>query len=277
MLEAVINISEGRDLDTVRGIGAAAGDHLLDVHSDADHHRSVLTIAGPDIEARALAVVSRAIAGIDLRTHLGVHPRVGAVDVVPIVPIGEATMTDALAVRNNLARAIADFGVPVFLYGPERSLPNIRRTAFTDLAPDYGPAQPHVTAGAACVGARPLLVAYNVWLEPAATVAQAQAIARSLRSDAVRALGLEVGGRAQVSCNLIAPSRVGPDAVVDSVALQAAVAGTELVGLIPAAVLESIDPARWASLDLHPSKTIEARLRETGLDGGRFQVRPEPQ
>ena len=270
VLEAVINVSEGRDAEVIAALSAAAGDHLLDVHSDTHHHRTVLTLAGPDVERRALAVVDVAIARIDLRAHAGVHPRLGAVDVVPFVPLAGSTIDEAVLCRDRFAAAIAARGVPVFSYGPERSLPDVRRRAFVSLRPDLGPPAPHPTAGAVCVGARPVLVAYNVWLAPPATVADARRIARSVRSNAVRTLGLDVGGRAQVSCNLIDPGVVGPDAVVDGVAALAPVAGTELVGLVPAAVLDAIDPARWASLDLDPTKTIEARLGEAGLDGGRF-------
>lgn len=270
MLEAVINVSEGRDRSALDRITDAGGDHVLDVHTDPDHNRTVLTMAGPSIEDAALAVARAAVATIDLREHRGVHPRLGAVDVVPFVPLAGSTLDDAVAARNRFGTAIAGDGVPVFLYGPERSLPEVRRDAFTVLVPDLGPRLPHPSAGAVCAGARPVLVAYNVWLAPPATVADARRVATSLRSRAVRALGLDVGGRAQVSCNLIDPGVVGPDAVVDSVAVQAPVAGTELVGLVPTSVLEAIDPGRWASLDLHPSRTIEARLEKAGLDGGRF-------
>lgn len=270
VLEAVINVSEGRDHHVIAAIAAAAGDHLLDVHRDVHHHRSVLTVAGPACPARAEAVVRAAVDAIDLGTHAGAHPRMGAADVIPFIPLADSSMAEALAARDRLAATVASWGVPVFLYGPERSLPDVRRHAFADLAPDLGPAQPHPTAGASCIGARSSLVAYNVWLAPPATVADARAVARAVRGPAVRALGLDIGGRPQVSCNLIDPSAVGPGAVVDAVAARAPVAGTELVGLVPAAVLEAIDPARWASLDLDPSKTIEARLREAGLDGGRF-------
>ena len=119
------------------------------------------------------------------------------------------------------------------------------------------------------VGARPVLVAYNVWLQsPPADLALAKAIAAAVRGPAVRALGLDVGGVPQVSCNLIEPAAVGPGALVDAVASRAAVARTELVGLVPASVLAAEPPSRWAGLDLSPSRTIETRLREAGLDGG---------
>lgn len=271
MLECVINISEGRDEARVASIAAAAGGELLDVHRDEHHHRSVLTLAGPDVESRARAVAAAAVAAIDIREHRGVHPRIGAVDVVPFVPLPGtgATRADAIGARDAFARwAGHELGLPCFLYGPERTLPDIRRRAFAGLTPDAGPPTPHPTAGACAVGARPILVAFNVWLAPGTDVAVARAVAAAVRSPWVRALGLDVGGRAQVSCNLIAPDRVGPAALVDAVANRAAVAGAELVGLVPAAVLEAVPPEQWEPLDLHPSKTIEARLKQAGLDGG---------
>lgn len=268
MLECVVNVSEGRDGAVLAALVDACGPSLLDVHTDAHHHRSVLTLAGPGVEAAVVALATEAVARIDLRRHEGVHPRLGAVDVVPFVPLAGASAADALAARNRVAaRLAADLALPCFLYGPERTLPDIRRQAFRSLAPDLGPRAPHPSAGAVCVGARDVLVAYNVWLAEA-DLARARAIARELRSPAVRALGLDVGGRAQVSCNLVRPAEVGPAQVVDAVASRAAVAGAELVGLVPAAVLAAVPEERWAELDLAPGRTIEARLREAGLDGG---------
>jgi glutamate formiminotransferase len=267
VLECVVNVSEGRRPEVIDAIGAAAGAALLDVHSDPSHHRSVLTVAGPDVEEAARAVAREAVARIDLRAHDGVHPRLGAVDVVPFVPLDG---DDAVGARDRFARwAADDLGLPCFLYGDERSLPEVRRRAFVGLSPDVGPATPHPTAGAVAVGARPVLVAYNLWLV-SADVATARAVARSLRGEHVRALGLDVGGQAQVSCNLIAPLVVGPDAVYDAVAATTEVARAELVGLVPRAVVEAIPRHRWAELDLGSSRTIEARLEQAGLDGGRF-------
>lgn len=269
MLECVINVSEGRDLLVVVAIAEAADGLVLDVHTDEHHHRSVLTLAGrgPDVEAAAQAVAQEAVARIDLRSHTGVHPRFGAVDVVPFVPLGD---DDAVTARDAFAYWAADeLGLPCFLYGPERSLPEVRRRAFVDLAPDTGPIEPHPTAGASAVGARPVLVAYNLWLADV-DVETARAIARALRNEHVRALGLEVGGVAQVSCNLIAPRVVGPGAVYDAVARTAAVARAEVVGLVPSEVVAAAPRHRWAELDLDPSRTIEARLEQAGLDGGSF-------
>lgn len=270
MLECVINVSEGRRTDVVERIGAAAGRLLLDTHADADHNRSVLTLAGPiaDVEAAARAVTGAAVEEIDLRVHHGVHPRLGAVDVVPFVPLGSTAMGAAVAARDAFAAWAADaLDLPCFLYGDELSLPEVRRRAFHDLAPDTGPDRPHPTAGAVAVGARPPLVAYNVWLA-SDDVDLARTIARSLRHEHVRALGLAVTGHAQVSCNLLSPRLVGPDAVYDAVAATTEVARAELVGLAPADVVAAVPPARRRELDLDPSRTIEARLEQAGLDGG---------
>ena len=262
MLEAVINISEGRRLDVIAAIGAAAGDHLLDVHTDPHHHRSVLTLAGAEVEDAAFAVVVEAVARIDVAHHRGAHPRLGAADVVPFVPLVGSSMDDALAARDRAARRITEeLGVPCVRYGPERSLPDVRRTAGDGAAP-------HPTAGISCIGARPVLVAYNLWLAPPATAADATRIASEIRTATLRTLGLRVGDGVQVSCNLIDPLTTGPDAAFDAVAARAPVARAELVGLVPDAVARSIPEARWAELDLSVSTTIEARLSQAGLDGG---------
>lgn len=261
MLECVVNVSEGRDRAVLGAVTAAAGADLLDVHTDPHHHRSVLTVVG---EGAARAVAAVAVDAIDLRAHQGAHPRLGALDVVPFVPLGDATVADAVAARDRfVAWAARELGVPCFAYGPERSLPEVRRHAFDGLAPTAGPARPHPTAGATAVGARPPLVAYNVWLA-VPDLAVARRIAASLRGPTVRALGLAVGRRVQVSTNLIAPEVTGPAAIVDAVAGQVPVAGAELVGLVPERVLRAVDPARWAELDLGEDRTIEARLHRRG-------------
>jgi glutamate formiminotransferase / 5-formyltetrahydrofolate cyclo-ligase len=266
VLECVINVSEGRDGTVIGALAEAGGRSLLDVHSDAHHHRSVLTLAGDEMEVEpaARAVAAEAVARLDLRRHRGVHPRLGVVDVVPFVPLEGATMADAVAARDRfLAWAGAELDLPGFAYGPERSLPEVRRSAFASLAPTAGPALPHPTAGAVCVGARPVLVAYNVWLASGAGVEEAVRVAVGLRvGGRVRALGLDVGGRAQVSMNLVDPDRWGPAEAYDSVRAVVAVERAELVGLLPAAVLDAISPDRWDELDVGPQRTIEARLEE---------------
>jgi glutamate formiminotransferase len=275
LLECVVNLSEGRRGDVLARLVAAAGPSLLDVHSDRHHHRSVLTLGGPEVEDAVRAVSVRAVDEIDITAHAGVHPRMGAVDVVPFVPVGglagpasragRLEMPEAVDARDRfVAWAGTELELPCFVYGPERTLPELRRLAFRELAPASGPSSPHPTAGATAVGARAPLVAYNLWL----TVSDprlARALATELRSPAVRALGLEVGGHAQVSCNLIDPLDVGPAAVFDAVARRARVERAELVGLVPDAVLDGVPAHRWTELDLNRERTIEARLEAAGI------------
>ncbi len=257
MLECVVNISAGANSAEVAAVVDAGGADVLDVHTDADHNRSVLTLVGEDAPRR---VARAAVAEIDLTRHRGAHPRFGAVDVVPFVPLDGTTLADAEAARNRFVRWIAsELAVPAFTYGRHRTLPEVRRRAFRDLAPDAGPAEPHPTAGAVAVGARDLLVAWNLWLvDP--DLDRAKEVAAAVRGPHLRALGLAVGARVQVSMNLIAPHVVGPAEAWDVVAEHVPVAGAELVGLVPAGVLARTDPARWSQLDLDEGRTIEARL-----------------
>ena len=252
-----MNISEGSRPHVVTAIASSAASSLLDVHSDAHHNRSVLTLVD---EEAPQAVARAAVAALDLHRHRGVHPRLGVVDVVPFVPLAGSALVDAVVARDRFLDWMADeLGVPGFAYGPERTLPEVRRLAFRGLAPDRGPSRPHPTAGATAVGARPVLVAWNVWLaEP--DLARAQRIAHEIRGPRLRALGLPVGQRVQVSMNLVDPDELGPAEAWDLVAERGTVAGAELVGLVPRSVLERIDPARWAELDLAEEKTIESRL-----------------
>jgi glutamate formiminotransferase len=261
VLEVVINISEGRRPDVIRRVADAAGPAVLDIHVDADHHRAVLTVVGEDA---ARAVASAGVAALDLRVHEGAHPRIGAVDVVPFVALGSTTPDEARTARDRFAAWAGDeLGVPCFLYGPERTLPTVRRDAWHALAPDTGPGEPHPTAGAMAVGVRPPLVAYNLWLaEP--DLVLARALASELRGPAVRALGLAVGAHVQVSMNLIDPASVGPAAVYDRVAARTGIARAELVGLVPASVLSATDERRWGELDLAPERTIERRAADRG-------------
>jgi len=267
VLECVLNVSEGRNESILGALGIAAGSHLLDTHTDPHHHRSVFTLAGPHVETAAKRVVREAVARIDLRAHRGSHPRLGAADVVPFTPLEGSSLDDALAARDGFAAwAGESLGVPCFVYGPESCLPDVRRGAFTTLAPATGPDRPHPRAGAISVGARGPLVAYNLWLAPGSDVEAARKVAAAIRAPGIRALGLEVGDVAQVSCNLIDPLAVGPDAAFDAVAQRVEIARAELVGLLPARVLEAIPSWRWPILDLSPSRTIEARLEQAGLD-----------
>lgn len=286
--ECVINISEGRDADLVDRIAAGAGPYLLDVHRDRDHNRSVLTVAGPEEEVQNAArrVAAASVATLDLAGHQGAHPRIGVVDVVPFValegwPLRPGDPATALRQRDAFARwAASELGLPCFLYGPERSLPEVRRSAWTALLPDYfppaaglggsGSATPHPTAGAAAVGARPPLVAYNLWLTAGTGLPTARRIAAELRGVSLRTLGLQVGDDVQVSCNLVAPWHLGPGAAHDAVATKAAaehagVVRGELVGLIPRSVLEAEPARRWTELGIDEAATIEARLEEADL------------
>lgn len=257
MIECVINISEGRDLDLVEEIALFAGNDLLDVHSDPDHNRSVITVVGASAPP---AVIRAAVERLDLRSHDGVHPRIGVVDVVPFVPLDGSTFDDAMRSRDEMSSWIAnELHIPVFVYGPERTLPEVRRHAFTTLAPDLGPTEPHPTAGAVAVGAREVMLAWNLWLsEP--DITQAKAIASSLRAPGVRTLGLQVGHQVQVSMNLTDPLGVGPAEIYDRVAAMAAIDRAELVGLAPQAVLDAVPAERWQQLDLSNESTIEYRL-----------------
>jgi glutamate formiminotransferase len=255
VLEAVVNVSEGRDATVLDALAGAGGRDLLDLHTDPHHHRSVLTLVGEAAPRRVAAV---AVERIDLRTHDGVHPRIGAVDVVPFVPLAGSTMADAVAARDAFCRwAEATLALPCFAYGPERSLPELRRAVAAE--------RPvlHPTAGGCAVGAREVLVAWNVWLaEP--DLGLAKRVAAAVRGDGIRALGLPVGARVQVSMNLVEPLRVGPAQAWDRVEALAPIAGAELVGLVPAGVLERTPGHRWAQLDLEESRTIEARLAAAG-------------
>jgi glutamate formiminotransferase len=262
VLECVINISEGRSAATIDAIAATAGPDLLDVHTDPDHHRSVLTVLG---ETAPRAIAAEAVARLDLRDHDGAHPRIGVVDVVPFVALDGSEPAEAVLARDRFCEwAGRELSVPCFRYGPERTLPDVRRGAFDPLSPDCGPTDPHPTAGAMAVGARDVLVAYNVWLADP-DLALARRVASTLRCDSIRALGLQVGDHVQVSMNLVDPATTGPGAAVDLVAQHARIDRCELVGLIPRWVLDREDQQRWSDLDLGPDRTIEGRQAAGGL------------
>jgi glutamate formiminotransferase len=280
--ECVVNVSEGRDEGVLTELAASAGTALLDLHRDREHNRSVFTLAGPAdaVVPAARALATTAVARLDLRDHEGAHPRFGALDVVPFVPYepgGPAPddLADAVVLRDDFARWLGgNLGVPSFLYGPlpggrSRTLPDIRRSALAqdeacagELTPDFGPPRADPRTGVTAVGARRVLVAYNVWVSSAEV---ARRVAPLVRGAHVRALGLAVGSRAQVSCNLIDPGLLGPARLYDEVARLAAgaggsVEGAELVGLVPAAVLAVVPRVRWAELGLSEESTVEARL-----------------
>lgn len=293
VLECVVNVSEGRRPEVVAAVSEACGAVLLDVHSDADHNRSVLTLAGAaDEVARAASALARAAIGrIDLSEHSGVHPRLGAVDVVPFVPlVSDGPAVSGLEWAAEVARAwgervAGELDLPVFLYGAAdpagRSLPEVRRTAFRERQPDFGPAAPHPTAGAMAVGARPVLVALNCELAagaggPEGDLALARAVAGAVRErdgglPGVRALGFALAskGRAQVSMNLTDLEATGVEAACEAVRRAAVerggdVTGVELVGLLPAAELDRCSGEFLTWSGLSPERTIEARVRAAG-------------
>lgn len=265
---SIPNISEGRRLEVIERIAKASetsGARLLDVHSDRDHNRSVLTLAGTidSLITSSLQMTKEAVASIDLQSHEGVHPRIGAVDVIPFttVPGRSNDLGQAIEAATITARRIwEELAVPCFLYelaalkrhAEALSLPQIRRNAFELLAPDFGDA-PHPTAGATTVGARNSLVAYNVFLETE-DESLAKTIARRVRSSSgglpgIRALGFYLTSRrqGQVSMNLIDPDTTGIGAAHDAVAKEAKslglkIAGAELVGTCARSALEGRVP-----------------------------------
>ena len=295
MIEAVPNISEGRRTEVVRAaveaLEAVPGARVLDWSSDASHNRSVVTIAGePDpLHEAILRLFDVAVARIDMRRHRGVHPRIGAVDVVPFVPLDGAAMHACVELAQRTGRSVAErLQVPVLLYEAaatapaRRRLEHVRRGQFEGLdeklvqplwSPDYGPQHPHPSAGAAAIGARGPLVAFNVDLA-SRDLAVARRVARAVRASGgglphVKAIGVRLSSPrrelVQVAMNLTDYRRTPLADALAGVAREAAregveIAGTELVGLVP---LEAIDGSAGGKpmLDvIHPDRTIEARL-----------------
>ncbi len=268
MFECVVNVSEGRDLTVLDDLARASGPSLRDRHADPFHHRAVFTLinARAALVADARRLIATGLERIDLREHRGVHPRLGAVDVVPFVALDPAERDVACALRDETAHWIAtELATPVFRYGPRadgtaRTLPEVRRAARNGEAPDEGPAA-RPDRGAVAVGCRPVLVAWNLWLT-GVSMDQARELARLVRAPAVRSLAFDLGDYVQVSCNLIDPLAVGPSTIYDQVAGRlpaGAIDHAELVGLIPAALLEREPRSRWPQLAIGPDVTIESR------------------
>jgi glutamate formiminotransferase len=288
-LEGVPNFSEGRDRATIDAIGAAIASRarLLDVHSDPDHNRSVFTVVAEDeaLVDALVAAVECARDCIDLTRHQGAHPRIGAADVVPIVPLQPADMVRAKAAALRAAERIGDLGLPVFLYG---ELAAGRGPAFFrrggteglawrleqgEVASDFGPARLHPTAGGVIVGARRPLIAFNVDLR-GAVVDDARAIASAIRErdggfPGVRALGLELpgSGRVQVSMNVEDWEAAALHEIVariesEAAALGAGVERAELVGLMPAGAAAAAAGAALRIEGFDGSRLIETRLLE---------------
>jgi glutamate formiminotransferase len=270
IIECVPNISEGRDTESIEAIAAAVrsapGVRLLDVSSDASHNRSVLTFVGDAAGVRAgvSALFRAALERIDLRRHKGEHPRMGAVDVVPFIPIRDSSVEECVALSREAGAAIArDFGVPVYLYEDSassdlrRNLAEIRKGQFEGFAekmkdprwaPDFGPAEPHPSAGVVAVGARAFLIAYNINLATK-DLAIADRIARAIRHLSggfryVKAMGVELADRGivQVSINMTNFKKTPLHRVFECVRSEAerhgvAIVGSEIVGLSPAEAL----------------------------------------
>jgi len=297
IIEAIPNVSEGRRPDVIDALARSCtvdGARLLHVSSDPSHNRTVLTVAGGPRAVRAamLALTAEAIRLLDLRQHDGVHPRIGAVDVMPFVPLMGASMADAVSLALEAATAIAEaHAVPVFLYeeaataahrrrldqiragGPAALAERMRRPEWT---PDAGPSRPHPTAGVFVVGARRPLVAFNVDLDTTDMAATA-AIARQVRArdgglPGVKALPMWLAyrGRAQVSMNLTDLERTTAAQAFDAVAHAAAAAGirvveSEVIGLIPEAALGGRAPEDLRIGNWTPDLLLEEQLRRAGL------------
>jgi glutamate formiminotransferase/formiminotetrahydrofolate cyclodeaminase len=260
LVECVPNFSEGRDTATIEALRSAvtgvSGVQLLDVQSDPAHNRSVFTFVGnPEaVVDAAFAAMRVAAERIDLTQHSGEHPRMGATDVVPFVPITAATMDDCVALARRLGERVGnELQIPVFLYARAATraervlLPEVRKGEFEGmrgraLEPDYGPTRVHATAGATAIGARPFLVAFNVYLDTQ-EIAVAKEIAKQIRTSSgglpgVQASGFIVDGLAQVSMNLLDIDITSPAVVFNAIKARAEKQGvgvqySEIVGLIP--------------------------------------------
>jgi glutamate formiminotransferase len=292
MIECVPNVSEGRRTDVIarmaESIRTGEGVRLLNHSSDAAHNRSVFTfVGGADaVQQAVLGLFERAIADIDLRGHEGVHPRLGAVDVVPFIPLAGSTMADCITLARDTGASIAKrFGVPVYMYeeasnNPARKrLEDIRRGAFEGLkekmslpewTPDFGPRHPHPSVGATVVGARQILIAYNVNLA-SDRLDIAKAIARTIRQSGgglpfVKAMGVRLTPDVvQVSMNLTnyqrTPMWVAYDAVVSEANRHGvAVRGSELIGLVPQAALRPGDETYLKIEGFTSSQILERQL-----------------
>jgi glutamate formiminotransferase/formiminotetrahydrofolate cyclodeaminase len=300
LVECVPNFSEGRDVNVIgaiRGaIAAVEGVQVLDVSSDASHHRSVITFVAPvdRAVAAAFAGMKEAAERIDLNRHRGEHPRIGATDVVPFVPLEGATMDDCIALARALGeRAARELAIPVYLYEraatrPDRvNLADVRRGEFEGLRdeiatnparlPDFGAPAVHATAGATAVGARPFLVAFNVYLGPASNLPVAQEVARAVRHSSgglryVKALALVVDGQAQVSMNLVDLDGTPLHVVFDTVKTEALARGvvptwSEVVGLVPERALLEAGARHVQLRDFTPALLLERRVREAVAGG----------
>lgn len=298
LFQCVPNVSEGRRPEVVaalaEALAAVSGVYLLDHSADRDHNRSVYTMVGgaEPLRAAILTLFRRAREAVDMTRHEGAHPRVGAVDVVPFVPLGGTPMEAARLAAERVAEAVAaEFEVPVFLYEesarrPERRhLPWIRRGGLEGMAqrigmpewlPDLGPSRLHPTLGATVIGARRPLIAFNVLLDTA-DVEVARAVARRVRERDgglrhVRALGLFLAerGQAQVSMNLLDPDRTALYTAFEMVRMEArrygaTVVSSELIGLVPLGALADAAGYYLQLEDFGPERVLERRLLELAV------------
>jgi glutamate formiminotransferase/formiminotetrahydrofolate cyclodeaminase len=300
LIECVPNFSEGRRPEVIAAIRDAIagvkGAAVLDVSSDASHNRTVITFVAPaDVVAdAAFAGIREARERIDLRQHSGEHPRIGAADVVPFVPLEGATMDDCVALARALGERVGrELEIPVYLYEraatrPEReNLADVRRGEFEGLStelgtnpardPDFGPKHVHPTFGAVAIGARPFLVAYNVYLGPASNLAAAKEVAKAVRGSSgglryVKALGLEVDGQAQVSMNLVDTEKTPLFRAYEQVAAEARQQGveptwSEIVGLVPERVLLDAGVRHVRLKQFSFDQLLERKVREVAAGG----------
>lgn len=293
VLEAVPNVSEGRDRRRVEALVRAVegeGAEVLDWSSDPDHHRSVLTYVGEPatVERASVALAREVTASVDLRGHRGVHPRVGALDVLPFVPLSGLTLEDAAGSARRVGRALSDeLGLPVYFYGaasdpPGRRLADLRRGGFEALAEGFPPDRPpdlapaglraaHPSAGVTCVGARRLLLAWNLYVE-GVEPAEVRALAARMRETGggfpglrTLALELETQDRVQLSMNLEDLERTSPFDVYRAaeaavVAMGGRLHATEIIGMMPDGLVLPAAADRLRLLDSHPSRLLSSRL-----------------
>jgi glutamate formiminotransferase/formiminotetrahydrofolate cyclodeaminase len=300
LIECVPNFSEGRRPEVIAAIrdaiAAVPTVAVLDVSSDPSHNRTVVTFvaAAEHAVAAAFAGIAKARDLIDLTTHQGEHPRIGATDVVPFIPLEGATMDDCIALARALgAKVGSDLGIPVFLYEraatrPDReNLADIRRGEFeaarTEIGtnpnrvPDFGPNAIHPTAGATVIGARPFLVAFNVYLGDAKNLPVAKEVAKAVRGSSgglryVKGLGLEVDGQAQVSMNLVDTEKTPVHRAFDMVKMEAEARGvnvtwSEIVGLVPEKALFDAAARHMQLVQFTPAQVLDRKVREA-VSGG---------
>ena len=300
LVECVPNFSEGRRPEVVSAIrdaiAAVEGASVLDVSSDASHNRSVITFVAPVEVAvdAAFAGIKAAAERIDLCKHTGEHPRIGATDVVPFIPLEGSTMEDCIALARSLGERVGrELQIPVYLYEraattPAReNLADVRRGEFEGLReelgknparnPDFGPAKIHPTCGAIAIGARPFLVAYNVYLGPASNLQIAKNIAKAVRGSSggfryVKGLGLEVDSQAQVSMNLVDTEKTPLHHAFDFVKMRAEAEGaqvtwSEIVGLVPESVLFDTAVSHLQLKQFKSDQVLERQVREV-VSGG---------